>query len=462
VNAARPPAQGGAVGAAGRLVVRARAIPPTAADALLALVVCALDVLLFSELVGGGSGAADQRVAPAGVIVAYAVAGNAALCWRRRAPLATFGVLWAHALAAMLVPGYRPTLGLLVALYTVAGRRGRWTALGALVAVLVTSGVTVAYEAGAVPDDVREQTVLANAAFFAFVDVVVYGIGRWVHANRLRAREQDRRRLAAAREAVAAERARIARELHDIVASAVTVMVLQAAGARRLARADPGRAEADEPLDQRERVLHALGQIEEVGTQATGELRRLLGALGGGGAGRGGAEDAAAQPGLATLDGLLARVRDAGVPVRVEHEGEPARLDRSVDLAAYRVVQEALTNVARHAGRGATATVRLSWGDSLTVRVADDGGGAPRAASPHSTGHGLLGLGERVALVGGSLDAAPEPGGGFTLTATLPVAAAVPGPPPAGDEPTGERGRVLAGPGPTAGGADDHPGAPGR
>ena len=446
MSAARRPAPGGVAGVAGRLVARVRATPPMAADALLALVVCALDVLLFSELLAGGSAAAGQRVAPAAVIVAYAVAGNAALCWRRRAPLATFGVLWVHALAAMLVPGYRPSLGLLVALYTVAARRDRWTALGALLAVLVTSGITVAYEAGAAPADVRQQTALANAAFLAVVDAVVYGIGRWVHANRLRAREADRRRLAAAREAVAAERSRIARELHDIVANAVTVMVLQAAGARRLARTDPGMAE------------QALGRIEEVGIQATGELRRLLGVLGGGGVARAGTEDAAAQPGLATLDGLLARVRDAGVPVRLEHEGEPARLDRSVDLAAYRVVQEALTNVARHAGRGATATVRLRWGDGLTVRVADDGGGAPRAASAHSTGHGLLGLGERVALVGGSLDAAHDPGGGFTVTATLPVAAAAGVPEPAAEE----LGKVLTGPGPTGGGADDHPGAPGR
>jgi signal transduction histidine kinase len=203
------------------------------------------------------------------------------------------------------------------------------------------------------------------------------------------------------REAVVAERARIARELHDVIAHSVSVMTVQAGAAEEMLKRDP------------ERALEPVRAVQETGRQALVEMKRLVGMLR--------EEDdeigLAPQPGLADLDRLVAQVRDAGLPVEVRIEGEPRPLPLGVDLSAYRVVQEALTNALKHAGR-ATATVTLRYGASdVTIEVADDGAGAGKK----SGGHGLIGMRERIGVFGGTFAAGPRDTGGFAVSARLPI-----------------------------------------
>jgi signal transduction histidine kinase len=212
-------------------------------------------------------------------------------------------------------------------------------------------------------------------------------------SRRLRAEEE-------AREAVAEERGRIARELHDVVAHSVSVMTVQAGAVRRLLT----------PEQERER--EALLTVEQTGRQALAEMRRLLGVL----REEGEIAALAPQPGLATLSTLVAQVRDAGLPVELTYEGDRISLPAGVDLSAYRIVQEALTNTLKHAGP-ARAWVRVRYGqDEVEVEVANDG-----RSENGSDGHGLVGMRERVALCGGHLTAGPRPGGGYTISARLPV-----------------------------------------
>jgi signal transduction histidine kinase len=220
--------------------------------------------------------------------------------------------------------------------------------------------------------------------------------------ERVAAAEQER--TAAAERAAAEERSRIARELHDVVAHSVSVMVVQASGVRRLLR----------PEQERER--EALLSVEHIGREALAEMRRMLGVM------RGGDEKVPAlapQPGLRHLDRLIAQVEEAGLPVTLRVEGDRPELPAGIDLSAYRIVQEGLTNTLKHAP-GAHAEVVVRYGENgVEVEVSDDGVGAN--GSRPDGGHGLVGMRERVALYGGSLDAGPRDGGGFVLRAQLPV-----------------------------------------
>jgi signal transduction histidine kinase len=219
---------------------------------------------------------------------------------------------------------------------------------------------------------------------------------------RERARQLERQREEKARTAVAEERGRIARELHDVVAHSVSVMVVQAQAGQRLL-ADPDLAGG------------AFRAIEASGREALVELRRLLGIL------RTGAEQPAIgpQPGLGSLGVLLEQVREAGLPVELRVEGEQVQLPPGVDLAAYRIVQEALTNTLKHAG-SARAEIIVRYGPSaVELEVLDDGRGAP--AATNGSGHGLIGMRERVALYGGRLEAEPRKAGGFAVRARLPL-----------------------------------------
>jgi signal transduction histidine kinase len=392
------------------VIARLRAASPATQDTVLAAVLCVVDLLLASDLPASSTNPLDPKV-PRPLLVGYAVLGYAALRWRRRAPVWVFAIMWLHSMIAVQLMVYRPMLGLLAALYTVAAYRSVGTALVALLAVYVDSGFITAEDVQAQPQDLRTRYMVGGLVTWAIVDCMVFGVGRWAGASRRHARHLEQRRQAAAREAVAAERSRIARELHDIVSHAVTVIVLQAAGAQRVLKADPTRAG------------QALADIEDLGTRAMGELRRLLGVLRAGEADVDPNSEIGPQPGLEDLEDLLNGIRNAGIPVQVQVEGEPRSLDRSVNLAAYRVVQEAMTNVTKHAGPQAGTTVRLGWADDLIVQITDDGRGvAEQTASTLSGGHGLLGLRERVVLVGGHLETGPISPHGFRVTARLPVA----------------------------------------
>jgi signal transduction histidine kinase len=265
---------------------------------------------------------------------------------------------------------------------------------------------------------------VGNIAIYAFPPAIAGGLGirelrRRLAVSAANLRQADAEAQAATRAALAAERSRIAAELHDVVTHSVSVMIVQAGAARKILSSSPADAE------------DALLAVEATGREAMTELRNLLGllspradvpdnALGTRGAGGGAAAaDPAAfapQPGLGELATLVGRLSAAGLQVGVEVRGEPRPLRSGTDLAAYRVIQEGLTNVLRHAGE-ATAAVAIDWAEDLVITVTDDGRRAPGGPP----GRGLLGLRERLALDGGTLVAGPRPGGGWQLRAVIPV-----------------------------------------
>ena len=238
---------------------------------------------------------------------------------------------------------------------------------------------------------------------FAIVTLFVMVLVRRVLGDReRRVQLAERERDVAAREAVVEERARIARELHDAIAHNVSMMVVQAGAERQVL--DPASGSTREVLET----------IEKIGRGALTEMRRLVGML------RSDAVDPLTpQPGLDDLATLVAQVRDAGLPVDLHVDGERRDLPVGIELSAYRIVQEALTNALKHAG-DARASVHVRYGaDSLELEIVDDGAGAPAPVA--SGGHGLAGMRERVALYGGRLDAGRRPSGGFSVRVLLPI-----------------------------------------
>ncbi|MEV0825292.1 sensor histidine kinase [Nonomuraea rubra] len=331
---------------------------------------------------------------------------------RRRWPLS--------ALCAGLVPetllnalGYgtgMSSLAGIVLLYSVASYRGLAVALAGLVLSLVT------YLAGAASSPVRAGSP-SEYVVTAVVLVAVWGAGRSLRLRRAyleelkdRAARLERAHAADTRAARAEERSRIARELHDVVAHHVSVMTVQAAAARRVLASDPDLAR------------EALSAIEHTGRLAMAEMRNIVGVLR-----TDTRADARAelgpQPGVRDLPSLVEQMREAGLPTRLLVQGEPVALPAGVDLAAYRLVQEGLTNSLRHAGAGAEAVVTVRYEPyELDVRVEDDGRGAAQEMELSSPpGHGLVGIRERVALYGGILNIGPLPGGGFEVRARLPL-----------------------------------------
>jgi signal transduction histidine kinase len=321
--------------------------------------------------------------------------------------LALIAAMSLVSLSATDVAGMTTTLLLLlVAVFRAASALGdRAAAVAGLALLVAIPVVTVEHGSANVGDYLFPVVIFAITA----------SVARGLRHRALLARELALRneRLEVEREAQAAaavsdERRRIARELHDVVAHSVSVMVVQSGAARRVLDAEPDHAVA------------ALAEVERSGRQALSELRRLLGLM------RDGDESAAVrepQPTLAGLDDLVERARDAGLPVELRQEGTPFSLPMGCDLAAYRVVQESLTNALKHAGDGARATVLLRWSDDrLDLDISDTGQGlavaAPDGDGP--LGQGLLGMRERVALCGGDLQAGPSVRGGFRVHATIP------------------------------------------
>lgn len=333
------------------------------------------------------------------------------LAWRRRAPTIVFVlVLVSVAVQVSLIDGtlsdqppFQHWIALLVVFYSlgVHAERRRAIIAGALGggAFVVADLVDLLTGAGRLEDTVPAWFMLAAA----------YGIGLAMRGERIqstlltqRTERLEREREQQARQAVAEERARIARELHDIVAHAISVMVVQAQAGQRVLEGEQASAR------------EALGSIETMGRQSLVEMRRLLGVLR--------VEDRelalGPYPRLADLDVLADRVRHAGLPVEVHVEGEPTSLPPGVDLSGYRIVQEALTNALRHAGP-ATAKVVVRYRPAeVEVEITDDGRGN---AEDREGGHGLVGMRERAALVGGDLESGSENERGYTVRARLPA-----------------------------------------
>jgi signal transduction histidine kinase len=247
-----------------------------------------------------------------------------------------------------------------------------------------------------------EQGLKGTIPFLVVSTVVMLIVRQVIGTHNRRAEMAERERDLAAREAVVEERARIARELHDVIAHNVSMMVVQAGAERRV-------LEREEDSSTRE----VLATVEQIGRSALTEMRRLVGMLR-----TDGVDSLAPQPGLDDVPALVTQVCEAGLPVELHVEGERRELPAGIELSAYRIVQEALTNALKHAGN-AHAEVRIRYGpESLELEIVDDG---PGAAAPAAGGHGLVGMRERVALYGGRLDAGRRAGGGFEVSVKLPV-----------------------------------------
>jgi signal transduction histidine kinase len=368
---------------------------PLASDGALAL---ALAGLVLSDIFTS----ADYYTASPAIYVSATLLMTLPLTWRRVAPLAVVAVVMGALVFEALAVGSAPTpdwqlVGWLVAIYSVAAhcdRRGALVGGGvSLTAGLVWMGL----------DDFLFPVVVFGGAWLA---------GRLVRQRHVyavaleeRAAALERERDANARVAAAEERARIARELHDVLSHSVSVMVVQA-GAERMALGS-GRASPAEALEA----------IEKTGRQALAEMRRLLGLL------RTDHEPPAhePQPTVAELDRLVSQVRDAGLHVELVIQGEPTSLPPGIAVSGYRIVQEALTNVLKHAGPASARVVVRYAAHELALEVSDDGLGSRNS---DGAGHGLVGMRERVALYGGDLEAGSRNGGGFVVRARLPLAAA--------------------------------------
>jgi signal transduction histidine kinase len=379
---------------------RLRALPPRTFDRLLAAFLL-VPGLIEAALVSEGANR------PLAMVLIAVMVGTVAV--RRQAPFVGLVVLFAAGIPMTLAIDESQSFGtpfLLVLIwgYTMGSLPDQRQALRGLAILFVgIAGVSASFA----------EVVVGDFIFPWGFTTAAWGAGRTIrHRSRLAAElheaavRAEEQREADAAQAVADERRRIAREMHDVVAHSVSVMVVQAGGARRILERDPDRA------------VEAAKLIERTGRSALLEMRRLLGVLGTG-------DEPAAmapQPKLDELDALVARANEAGLPVSLHVEGERRPLPAGAEAAVYRVVQESLTNALKHAGSAPT-DVLLRWDrEALELTVADRGRGAvpPSKALP-SGGHGIVGMRERVKVYGGELTALPRPDGGFVVRARIPL-----------------------------------------
>ena len=378
-----------AVGVAGsmrRLWERFRALDPRLVDALLVAVLTAVVLVEFTQ-----SGKSPIHFAPLLVT-------TVPLLWRRRYPIPAYVVQNAGLFLWLAPPLITSLVAVFIGCYSMSlysQHRAVSLAIPLTQAVVLAAvGIPLGWYTPAIPAWLAELTA---------------GVGVWLAGDAVRGLEERSRRLERERElvtqvAVAGEQARIARELHDIVAHSVSIMVVQAGAARRLIAGSP------------ERAAEALQTVEESGREALTELRQLLGVLGE----QSQEASLAPQPGLGQLDVLLDRLRQTGFAVELSREGTPQPLQAGVELAAYRVIQEALTNALKHAG-GAPTRVLVRFVDGrLELEIRNVRGQA--ATDAGGTGRGLVGMRQRVAVYGGVLEAGPQPEGGFAVRAWLPLA----------------------------------------
>jgi len=317
------------------------------------------------------------------------------LLWRRRRPVEVTVAVTAAGVAIVALGLFALPFQVAAALYTLASTSEPRTArrVGLVSIAAMTVGLAAA-----------GYSLLGDAALRVVFLVAAWLLGDGVGSRRAYVREieekaerLEREHEAQALRAAAEEQARIARELHDVVAHALSVIVVQAAAADDVFEVEPSRAR--EPIRA----------VEVAARSALGDLRRVLGILHEG-------AQYAPQPGLGRLDALVEQVRATGLEVELQIEGAPRPLPAAVDLSAYRIVQEALTNTLKHAAAG-HARVRVRFGRELSVEVRDDGHGAGES----NGGSGLIGMRERVALLGGTLQTGPRPEGGYAVSAQIPI-----------------------------------------
>lgn len=373
---------------------------------LLVVIVCTIDLIVWGmdrELATGG-------LLPLWVVPAASVVMCSLLLVRHTYPLFVWTVQWVFSLCNLLLPDYYPFAGLLVALHAVATRCNPRTA-GLVLATAVVPFGLFSYRSAQDFDGGSAGEFLQAATVWIVIVGVVWGLGRFSYASERRARDAQARLARQAELAVEAERLRLARELHDSVTGAVTAMIMHAAGAR-----------ANMPTGEGQ-VHDSLRIVEQAGVQAMNELHRLLGLLR---APAGGEPAGSPAASLAQLDKLIDAFRHGGLDVSVKVVGNRGSLDPSVDLAAYRIVQECLTNVVKHAGPDAVAVVSLDWRQNfLHLDVHNTPPAGPSPTQIPSSGLGLLGLRERVHLIGGTLSAGAVQDG-WLVQAELPLTARSP------------------------------------
>src|SRR5262249_5938711 len=374
------------------------------------------DVVLAAGLLALAEATVFLKASRPGPVAFYAVASAVAivpLVWRRRAPVLVWAISGCATFVAMASHGSPGPLavGALIALYTVATISPRRVSLvsGAITLVGVTFGVLAAGRTEAL-------------GWEPFILPAVLVTSCWLIGDNLRVRRAyvaeleakaahaEADRAAERAHAISQERTRIARELHDVAVHHVSLIAVQAGAARVLAE------EAGARNDERE----SLAAIEETARQALAELRQLLGVL------RHDTEPKALAPapGLRQLDELLDEVRRSGLPVTLTVDGTPATLPPAIDLSAYRIVQEALTNVVKHEGAVPTRVVVRHRASDIEIEVTNDGTTRNHTPTAEGQGHGIVGMRERVALFGGQLDAHHRPDGGFPIVARIPLGTA--------------------------------------
>jgi signal transduction histidine kinase len=370
-------------------------------DALLA---AAVTVMVLVDLASPADAVGVRRTDAVAVLLS--LLQTLPLAFRRRAPLLTFAVI-VVGVCSYYALGYEVTDGTLatfVGVYTVAAYEDRVRSLLGL--GLLAFGMTWYWLTRAEPFDPT------TPVWIGILGALSWGLGEYVKGRRAYtaqvealAERLDRARALEARQAAWQERARLARELHDVIGHTVNVMVIQAGAGRRTLASDRGLAE------------QAFQTIESTGRQALEELDRLLGIL----RTEEDEADVSALPGLEQLHALAGRFEDAGLPVELTIEGDEVPLPRSLDQSAYRIVQEALTNALRHAGDTIAHVAVRYRTDRLELEVANDSHGNRRSTESEGGGRGLIGIRERVALFGGELEAGPKAGGGFVVRCRFPL-----------------------------------------
>jgi signal transduction histidine kinase len=373
----------------------------TAADAALA---SALLIASLADQLKGGAGSGWGG--PHAVQILLALAISVPFLWRRsHAPLVVVIVAIASFVSVGLVEprqaAFEPFLALVLAFYSVGAHTEERKALVTLLLAIptgVVAGLLAAHYGWSKTGNSLPTVVWITTAWIVG-RIIRSWRGRAValeHANRI----LEEQRELQAQAAVAVERGRIARELHDVIAHNISMIVVQAGAAARV-------LEGEQP-----NVRRALETIETTGRETVDEMRRLLGVLRRADDG----QALAPQPGLAELDALVAQVREAGLTVDLQIEGTPSPLPPGLDLSAYRIAQEGLTNALKHAGAARAAVIVTYGRDTVEIEIRDDGRGGVGASG---TGHGLVGMRERVALWGGKLQVGPEHGG-WVVRASLP------------------------------------------
>jgi signal transduction histidine kinase len=392
---------------AARLIANPRLRAGADAAVAIALACLALvDILGGSDASWGGGGR---------VQIVLALAVTLPLAWRVRFPIPVMIVVNAASTAVVVLAwphqaAFEPFVAAVIAAYSLgahtAGRRA-----------IVGIGLMLSFGIGSIVATAVAGQPIGNLAAPCFWLLGTWIVGRIIHGRRRRTMELEaltqelaRQRDLQAQAAVAVERGRIARELHDIVAHNVSMMVVQAGAAAQVLEG------------QHPDVGNALNAIAETGRATVNEMRTLLGVL------RAGDTDDAPlnpQPGIAELEQLVRSVREAGLPVELQVEGEPTPLPQALDLSAFRIVQEALTNTLRHAGRARAKVVVRYHREAVEVEVQDDGSGDD--GTPLGGGHGLIGIRERVLMLNGEVEAGRCAEGGFRIRARLPIPASVTG-----------------------------------